>query len=98
MFREESGTHLPIPNPCLQAICGQHSEVGRLSLKHGKAEACINIQFLYKHAHEYPLLTLPEAKQGFASGKPSFCFILKTLELRANFQCITMQGNCLVII
>ena len=61
----------------------------------GKAEACINIRSLHKHAHEYPLLTLPEAKQGFASSKPPFCFILKTLELRANFQCITMQNKSL---
>ena len=59
----------------------------------GKAKTCINIRFLHKHPYEYPLLTLPEAKQGFASSKPPFCFILKTLELRANFQRITMQNR-----
>ena len=56
-----------------------------------KAETRINIRFLHKHPHQHPLLTLPEAKQEFASSKPPFCFIQKPLELRANFQCITMQ-------
>ena len=36
-----------------------------------------------------------EAKHPFASSKPPFCFILKTLELRANFHCITMQNRLL---
>ena len=64
----------------------------------GKAKTCINIRFLHKHAHECPLLTLPEAKQGFASSKPPLCFILKALELRAKLSAHNYAKHFLILI
>ena len=40
-----------------------------------------------------PSSDFDEAKHPFASSKPPFCFILKTLELRENYQCITINDG-----